>query len=379
LTTTYPSTGSSLQSNGTISLVFNQPVSDVRVNGVPAEGSGITWSAPAESPVTVTWINEDGSEGGPIELAYIIIDPDAEPPVLVSSTVQDGDIQVDPSSLNASGIVFEYNEPIFASEADCQLFFFSPEFPYDMFEDERVGGWLESQEDDNKVRIGPGPTLENGTGYFAYCGVLDPAGNVTISIITFYTIGPAAGFSASPSSGGTVAPNAPITLTFDAPVEAVVGATGSGAQWQIPAQPTLEINWTNTDGTPGGPITLEYTISLPELNLGLCGSSACREPLLQGRFLLESDADIDALNATVSGECFDVVGNLNIRDGVTSLAGLEKLNAVAGVLDISRIGGLTSLQGLDNLSSVGRLFISSNKDLTSLTNLENLSCISGEI
>ena len=65
---------------------------------------------------------------------------------------------------------------------------------------------------------------------------------------------------------------------------------------------------------------------------------------------------------------------------LTSLTGLDNVTSIGGVLFISENPALTSLTGLDNVTSIGgNLWIRENAVLTSLTGLDNLITIWGNL
>ena len=68
-----------------------------------------------------------------------------------------------------------------------------------------------------------------------------------------------------PADGSSVPQNATISLTFDNAVESVdtAGAAGSGKNWTVPVAASLNVTWTNKDGTTGSQ-TLTYTLVAPD-------------------------------------------------------------------------------------------------------------------
>ena len=97
-------------------LTFNEKVVAVKVNDIPASGSGLNWKWSAQPVLTyefvtlkIEWQNRDGSKGfktvGPYEVA-----DNEEPPVITSSTVTDGAADIDPAPINAGGFRFDFNE-----------------------------------------------------------------------------------------------------------------------------------------------------------------------------------------------------------------------------------------------------------------------------
>lgn len=92
--------------------------------------------------------------------------------------------------------------------------------------------------------------------YVVGCGGGDGDGDVGPPSATTVT--------ADPPSGSTVPSNAEISLTLDQAVDAVAGAAGAGKNWKIPAAANLNVTWTNKDGSPGGPVTFNYTLKEPD-------------------------------------------------------------------------------------------------------------------
>ena len=68
-----------------------------------------------------------------------------------------------------------------------------------------------------------------------------------------------------PADGSSVPQNATVSITFDNAVESVdtAGAEGSGRNWTVPVAASLNVTWTNRDGTTGSQ-TLTYTLVAPD-------------------------------------------------------------------------------------------------------------------
>ena len=96
---------------------------------------------------------------------------------------------------------------------------------------------------------------------------------------------------AEPPSGSTVPSNAMIELNFDEPVDAVAGATGASIVWFIPVKAILTITWTNTDGSAGGPVTFNYTVT----------SADTDPPQLQSSTVSNNAVDIDPASLNTAG------------------------------------------------------------------------------
>jgi len=95
--------------------------------------------------------------------------------------------------------------------------------------------------------------------------------------------------------------------------------------------------------------------------------------------ILTSQSQIDSFVLNYP-ECTELVGDLRIitDSDADNLDGLSVITAVTGNLMIMDNHNLNALTGLQNLSAVGTLLIEDNESLTDLSALENLSSI-GEI
>jgi len=90
----------------------------------------------------------------------------------------------------------------------------------------------------------------------------------------------------------------------------------------------------------------------------------------------------DSLTSLAGLENVTSVGGLGIGDNnsLTSITGLENITSVGGVLGIVDNNSLTSLTGLDNITSVGKyLVIWDNNSLTSLSGLESLNNVGDDV
>jgi hypothetical protein len=97
--------------------------------------------------------------------------------------------------------------------------------------------------------------------------------------------------------------------------------------------------------------------------------------VLYGDYTINNSADLAALAIYT-----EVTGDLIISAStLPSLTGLEDLNSVMGSLIINDSDSLTSLEGLEGLSSVGNLMISINDSLINFNGLEGLSSVSGDL
>ncbi len=81
-------------------------------------------------------------------------------------------------------------------------------------------------------------------------------------------------FTLDPAPGGEIPPNTQFSLTFDGTVDAVtvngVAATGSGFNWAVSLAlqegdgQTLNVSWTNRDGSSGSQAVGPYTVRVPD-------------------------------------------------------------------------------------------------------------------
>ncbi|HFA50018.1 MAG TPA: hypothetical protein ENJ95_13500 [Bacteroidetes bacterium] len=117
----------------------------------------------------------------------------------------------------------------------------------------------------------------------------------------------------------------------------------------------------------GGPITFEN-------NAGGCNSSSdilvnCGTVICPGNLTLSSQAEVNAF-----GNCEIIDGQLTIQGGdITDLSPLDALKEVTGALVIIGNSNLSTLEGLNNLTSIGGLVLIDNPLLQNLLPLSNSS------
>jgi hypothetical protein len=113
-----PAEGETVAANTEITITFDNPVTDVTVNGQPATGSGKTWkykgteSAPLAASNTIAWTNEDESAGEGKTVAYTVEAADEIPPEVTGSTPKDGDKNKDPEEINEDGMEITFSEAL---------------------------------------------------------------------------------------------------------------------------------------------------------------------------------------------------------------------------------------------------------------------------
>ncbi len=170
-----PPIGSTIPTNASLTLTFDNTPTDVAVNAGFLAGSGKTLIVTGPFPpglltLTVTWA------GGSVTLIYIVIDPDVEPPIVTGGTVRDGDKDVDPDLLNNDAFIeITFNEEVVGNIT----------LQTEAGDDVGWLGWV----DGNKARLElvKGKDIHNKTTYVIKCRVADAAGNEAEISITFVT------------------------------------------------------------------------------------------------------------------------------------------------------------------------------------------------
>ena len=120
-----------------------------------------------------------------------------------------------------------------------------------------------------------------------------------------------------PAAGATVPSNQQFSLVFDQGVTAATvngaAATGSGLNWSAsPAlaqgSATLNVGWTNRDGTTGSQAVGPYTIDDPDVEA----------PMIASGTVADGDADVDPAPINADGFRFDfseaVTGTIKLTD-----------------------------------------------------------------
>ena len=176
-----PAPGAEIPPNTQFSLIFDQAVLAVTVNGVAATGAGDHWTV---SPtlqqgevqnLNISWTNRDGSKEYKIVGPYTVRIPDTTPPRITGGTVADGVVDVDPAQINAGGFRFGFNEDVAGSikltdEAGVNL------------------NWISTLAGQTATLTAvAGQELVNGTTYKIEIDVHDGAGNPLQITITFVT------------------------------------------------------------------------------------------------------------------------------------------------------------------------------------------------
>ena len=163
-------------------LDFYVGVAAVNVNNIPATGAGRYWMVMpglevGTARLNIEWINRDGSRDATTIGPYAVVaGPDAlESPAFTHGTVRNGEADVDPAPINASGLLFVFNEPVMGAikltdEACADL------------------NWTGTV-DDRTAALTPiaGQELVNGTTYKVEIDVQDGGGNRFRATITFVT------------------------------------------------------------------------------------------------------------------------------------------------------------------------------------------------
>ena len=176
-----PAPNSTVPSTQSFQLTFDNGVKSATVNGTAATGAGTSWTASppltqgAGQMLTVDWVNRDDSPGSQQVGPYEVSDPDTTPPALQSGTVTDGQNDVDPAAVNASGLTFTYDEDINGS---IKL---TDEAGADLNWAGTVSGTTAT------LTVIAGQELANETTYKVEIDITDGSNNATKATITFVT------------------------------------------------------------------------------------------------------------------------------------------------------------------------------------------------
>jgi hypothetical protein len=117
IVSTNPSDGGEMFANGELKITFDKAVTEVKVNGTPAEVAGTvaTWKgqglSPGQQTLTIEWTDEAGNTGSG-QITLTIKEADTTPPEVAEANVKDGATNVDPGELNEKGIIIKFSEPI---------------------------------------------------------------------------------------------------------------------------------------------------------------------------------------------------------------------------------------------------------------------------
>ena len=179
--TAEPASGATIAANATVTLTFSSDPGNVTVTGGTAAGSGTSrtvtgFTAPSAN-LTVTWDNGPDGEQGSATLTYTVTARDTEAPTISSSTVENGQEDVDPGPLNTDGIEITFSETVTGNVA------------LQTEAGENVG-W-DPKVDGDKATLTPlaGKEIGNETTYVVAGKVSDNAGNELEISIKFTTKG----------------------------------------------------------------------------------------------------------------------------------------------------------------------------------------------
>ena len=163
-------------------LSFDEGITAVRVNDTHATGAGRNWMVTPGLEVgtallNIEWFNRDASRGATTIGPYVVLaDPEAlQSPTITRGTVRNGEVHVDPAPINASGLLFVFDELVtgaikLTDEACADL------------------NWTGTV-DDWTAALTPaaGQELVNNTVYKVEIDVQDGGGNRFRATITFVT------------------------------------------------------------------------------------------------------------------------------------------------------------------------------------------------
>ena len=115
-----PVPGTTIVPNPRFVLTFDQSIIAATVNRFSATGFGLSWRvfptlAVGSVFLNVEWTNQDGSTGSKVVGPYAVSEPDTTPPIIIGGTVANGEIKVDPRSINAGGFRYDFDESVTGS------------------------------------------------------------------------------------------------------------------------------------------------------------------------------------------------------------------------------------------------------------------------
>jgi hypothetical protein len=136
----------------------------------------------------------------------------------------------------------------------------------------------------------------------------------------------------SPAAGSEVAPNATLTITLDEAVDAVTvngnAAAGSGKTWTFaltglalpPGSATLNIGWTNKDGSAGAGASVALTVE---------AEADTTAPTIDSGSVANNDQDVDPAGLNADG--IKLTFSEDVKEGDVSIAieGGDALNWLA--------------------------------------------------
>lgn len=140
---------------------------------------------------------------------------------------------------------------------------------------------------------------------------------------------PATDVMVDPAAGATVPSNQQFSLTFDQGVTAATvngtAATGAGLNWTaspalVQGSATLNVEWTNRDGSTGSKAVGPYTVDDPDVEA----------PVITSGTVADGDADVDPAPINAGGFRFDFDEAVNGTIKLTDEAGAD-LNWIANV------------------------------------------------
>ncbi|RKU05696.1 hypothetical protein C6502_22470 [Candidatus Poribacteria bacterium] len=163
-------------------LTFDAGVEAARVNDTPATGAGRDWELMpglevGTARLNIEWFNRDGTRGTTTIGPYVVLAaPEVlESPTITRGTVRNGEVDVNPAPINASGFLFVFDERVIGAikltdEACADL------------------NWTGTV-DDRTAALTPvaGQELANNTVYKIEIDVQDGGGNRFRATITFVT------------------------------------------------------------------------------------------------------------------------------------------------------------------------------------------------
>ena len=155
-----------------IRLSFDRDPGRLRASAGTVGGSGTNRFVTADAElITLSWDN-----GGSATLTYTLVTPDPTGPWLINSTPARGAQNVDPASVNASGIVLEFDKDVRKPSLQVQV------------DGHSIGPWTATTNRGTVVLTpAAGAQLVNDTAYLVIGIVEDAAGSQTEVRLRFAT------------------------------------------------------------------------------------------------------------------------------------------------------------------------------------------------
>jgi hypothetical protein len=187
---TDPADNGIISTNGSLTVTFDKKVTDVKVNGIPAEvdATKAVWKAQGLSvgsqTLKIQWTDANGNTGS-LDITLSVQAVDTTPPKVDSVSIANG-AAVDVDKINSDGIAIKFSEKIDIDKSQNALVL--------MDKSGNQISWTPNWNEDGTqiiLKTGPKTKLFGGVGYtLTISGYFDSAGNEGGKVeITFSTTG----------------------------------------------------------------------------------------------------------------------------------------------------------------------------------------------